>query len=103
MKKILLFLSVLVLMSFHTTSQDPISERISTLESTVLSQSSKIDALTKRVELLEATPKPETATVTKKSESSVSVSSGRCQATTKSGTQCKRSAQAGSNYCWQHQ
>jgi hypothetical protein len=28
--------------------------------------------------------------------------SGRCQATTKKGTQCKRSASAGSNYCWQH-
>lgn len=30
------------------------------------------------------------------------VSSGRCQATTKKGTQCKRSASAGSDYCWQH-
>ena len=29
--------------------------------------------------------------------------SGRCQATTKKGTQCKRNAKAGSNYCWQHQ
>jgi micrococcal nuclease len=28
--------------------------------------------------------------------------SGRCQATTKRGTQCKRSAKAGSSYCWQH-
>jgi len=28
--------------------------------------------------------------------------SGRCQATTKKGTQCKRKAQAGSRYCWQH-
>lgn len=27
----------------------------------------------------------------------------RCQATTKKGTQCKRSARAGSSYCWQHQ
>ncbi len=30
------------------------------------------------------------------------VSSGRCQATTKKGTQCKRNASSGSNYCWQH-
>lgn len=30
------------------------------------------------------------------------VSEGRCQATTKKGTQCKRNAAAGSNYCWQH-
>ena len=26
----------------------------------------------------------------------------RCQAITKKGTQCKRKASAGSNYCWQH-
>ncbi len=31
------------------------------------------------------------------------VSNGRCQAITKAGTQCKRQAQAGSRYCWQHQ
>lgn len=28
--------------------------------------------------------------------------SGRCQAITKKGTQCKRSASSGSSYCWQH-
>jgi hypothetical protein len=28
--------------------------------------------------------------------------SQRCQAVTKKGTQCKRNAQAGSIYCWQH-
>jgi hypothetical protein len=28
--------------------------------------------------------------------------SGRCQATTKKGTQCSRKAKAGSSYCWQH-
>lgn len=27
----------------------------------------------------------------------------RCQAITKKGTQCKRFAQKGSKYCWQHQ
>ena len=27
----------------------------------------------------------------------------RCQATTQKGTQCKRNAQTGSRYCWQHQ
>ena len=27
---------------------------------------------------------------------------GRCMATTKKGTQCKRSAAKGSHYCWQH-
>jgi hypothetical protein len=35
--------------------------------------------------------------------SSVPVSSGRCQAITKKGTQCSRKAQPGSSYCWQHQ
>lgn len=29
-------------------------------------------------------------------------SSGRCQAITKKGAQCKRNAKAGSSYCWQH-
>ena len=28
--------------------------------------------------------------------------SGRCQAITKKGTQCKRNAKIGSKYCWQH-
>lgn len=28
--------------------------------------------------------------------------SSRCIATTKKGTQCKRNAEPGSNYCWQH-
>ena len=28
--------------------------------------------------------------------------SGRCQATTKKGTQCSRKAKPGSKYCWQH-
>jgi hypothetical protein len=30
------------------------------------------------------------------------VESGRCQATTKKGTQCSRKAEHGSRYCWQH-
>lgn len=37
------------------------------------------------------------------SERRVSVSSsGRCQAITQKGTQCKRKAKSGSIYCWQH-
>ena len=28
---------------------------------------------------------------------------GQCQATTKKGAQCKRNAQSGSIYCWQHE
>ena len=30
------------------------------------------------------------------------VTSGRCQATTKKGTQCRRNAESGRQYCWQH-
>lgn len=42
-----------------------------------------------------------------KSENKTSIerensTSGRCQATTKKGTQCKRNAKSGSKYCWQH-
>jgi micrococcal nuclease len=36
------------------------------------------------------------------SSSSGEVTSGRCQAITKKGTQCLRRAKAGSQYCWQH-
>lgn len=36
-----------------------------------------------------------------RSSGTSSYSSGRCQATTKKGTQCKRSSRSG-GYCWQH-
>ncbi|MCL5070793.1 MAG: hypothetical protein M1308_07845 [Actinobacteria bacterium] len=39
----------------------------------------------------------------KKSEGINTDGTMRCQATTKKGTQCKRNAQTGSRYCWQHQ
>ncbi len=41
-------------------------------------------------------------TDTKQTVKKTTVTSGRCQATTKKGTQCKRNAKAGSSYCWQH-
>ena len=31
-----------------------------------------------------------------------SVSAKQCAATTKKGTRCKRNAESGSKYCWQH-
>jgi hypothetical protein len=34
--------------------------------------------------------------------SAAPVVSGRCQATTKKGTQCSRRPRAGTRYCWQH-
>lgn len=33
---------------------------------------------------------------------SINLYAQRCEATTKKGTQCKRNAQSGSVYCWQH-
>jgi hypothetical protein len=33
---------------------------------------------------------------------SAPASTGRCQATTQKGSQCSRSAKAGSRFCWQH-
>lgn len=38
----------------------------------------------------------------KKSVTIISDYNGRCQAITKKGTQCKRTAKPGSKYCWQH-
>ncbi len=35
-------------------------------------------------------------------EKKIPVSNSRCQATTKKGSQCLRSAQQGRSYCWQH-
>ena len=40
-------------------------------------------------------------TTTKKTKEGY-VEGGRCQATTKKGLQCKRSASSGSSTCWQH-
>lgn len=48
-----------------------------------------------------ATTKEKSSSVTSSSTKS-NVTSGRCQATTKKGTQCSRKAKQGSNYCWQH-
>ena len=41
-------------------------------------------------------------TVKQPARQSAPATSGRCQATTKKGTQCSRSAQGGRSYCWQH-
>ena len=50
---------------------------------------------------LEPTSKP-AKTSTKPAATGTS-SGGRCIATTKAGTRCKRAATPGSSYCWQHQ
>ncbi|SRR6266542_2755019 len=45
---------------------------------------------------------PTSASATAPESSARQQYSSRCQATTKKGTQCKRNAKPGSNYCWQH-
>lgn len=44
-------------------------------------------------------PQPQ---IKEKVKSSTEVTSSQCQAITKKGTQCKRKAEPGSKYCWQH-
>jgi hypothetical protein len=50
---------------------------------------------------VEATPISSVAAAAPPTKSAP-VASGRCQATTKKGTQCSRNAQPSRNYCWQH-
>jgi hypothetical protein len=56
-------------------------------------------------ESTEPAPKVETPTPTKKSSEVTpkkETVSTQCAATTKKGTRCKRTAKAGSSFCWQH-
>jgi hypothetical protein len=46
---------------------------------------------------------PEVSRPPVQAERAVPITRTRCLATTKKGTQCSRTASAGSNYCWQHQ
>jgi len=45
---------------------------------------------------------PPSSTTTPQTKKKETTSKTRCIAITKKGTQCKRTAAAGSNYCWQH-
>jgi colicin import membrane protein len=45
---------------------------------------------------------PDESKTTKQNAITPNTSSGRCQAITVKGTQCTRSADPGSKYCWQH-
>lgn len=47
--------------------------------------------------------KKETSQSTITTGSQKSLNTGKCQALTKSGAQCKRNKKTGSNYCWQHE
>lgn len=101
---------------------DKLTQRVAIQESNLKTISQELDGiksdLKKRIETPVAIPyqtptnssakssSPKSATTTKSNSSTVSKStstySGRCQATTKKGTQCKRNAQPGRKYCWQH-
>ncbi|CAM2929681.1 hypothetical protein [Rariglobus hedericola] len=48
-------------------------------------------------------PKPVSTTPSPQSSYSAPAYSSQCAATTKKGARCKRTAAAGSAYCWQHQ
>ena len=52
--------------------------------------------------LLSASVAPATSASSPTVGAQAPVTSDRCQATTKRGTQCTRKAQPGRNYCWQH-
>ncbi len=45
----------------------------------------------------------QTNPTTTKKENSVNLNPSKCKAITQAGTQCKRTAKEGSDYCWQHQ
>lgn len=48
-------------------------------------------------------PAPAAIASPKPTSSGRAIASGRCQATTKKGSQCSRKAKSGSSYCWQHE
>lgn len=132
MKKIVMLLSILIMSTSCGTYQmiaalqsrvDQLNEKVGILEQDVDDLQIQAVEQRERSELLLRTfnsisqPLPtnqssntsETVrSATSESETSSTVNSSssqirRCQAITKAGTQCKRNAQPGSNYCWQHQ
>ena len=94
-------------------SQPPMEERIQQLESrvkfleSVLAkyEGSELSSPTissgVRQGIMTGSP-PQGAENANRDNSTKQSYAGRCQATTKKGSQCKRTASAGSNYCWQH-
>ncbi len=80
--------------------------KLSEVESLLAHMNNRVDSLgqenksvpigTSRITTVKSEPQPATKT------SSGSEGSWRCQAITKKGTQCKRAAQSGRRFCWQH-
>ena len=76
----------------NTYTEDEINENVKKLDNE-MAELQKEQAEVKRARASKRHKK----TYTKKQSYS-----GRCLATTKKGTQCRRNAASGSNYCWQH-
>lgn len=100
-----------------TEQINKLSQKNQELEKSVLLKEKEINDLSTKLQLLDnkipnckqrpAETTNNTFETTKQSNrnnysSSVNTYSRRYQAITKKGTQCKRTAQSGSKYCWQH-
>lgn len=85
MKKILMYLILLIGFPFFAAAQD-----LSDLKA-------EIELLKKRVEVLEKILQEKTSSV-----EDIKAEVHRCLAITNAGTQCSRNAEPGSDYCWQH-
>ena len=81
--------------SLHKHAQQ-ITARQSTPQQETSQQTTSQQATTQQ-----STPRVVSATSPTRT-STQAVAPGRCQARTKRGVQCSRSAQSGSIYCWQH-
>jgi hypothetical protein len=93
----------------NTASSNNVEKLVSTETSNVYTEDEinenikKIDEETANFQKEQAKIKEEKkARKRKKTTTKTQNYSGRCLGTTKKGTQCKRKAASGSNYCWQH-
>lgn len=65
---------------------------------------SKLDEVSNSIKAFQSTATTESKDpTTKKTEDNTTGAKGQCKAITAAGTQCKRLASEGSEYCWQHQ
>lgn len=107
---ILLFLTPVLLSNLY--SQTETEKKIIILEYQIKELKEQNEQLMERVLALEIqlkefkqTSNVSTPTSINSSQSKTipkATTGGRCTAITQAGTQCKRSAQAGRNRCWQH-
>ncbi len=122
MKK--LFFLVLIFCSFISFSQtktelkseiESLKIQVETLTNEVKAQKSenehlkslmisKLEEVSNSIKTFQGSATPESKdSPTEKADEKATVGKGQCKAITAAGTQCKRSASEGSDYCWQHQ